>query len=290
MPVQLDPPGTDAFISTCKAAATSVTTTHDNANRLYSTMQLAAEPKVSVNFNLLATTGDDYDDVAFLARVLWLDATGADNAGLGKYDAGKWWRDGTTNALNSADELMEGGEDGRDVRDARNAAVSSTALRAAILAKADIQVTDDGLIVVQTDGIDVNVPILKDDNGNPIEAQIPLNARGGTTYGNVFITSANSIKFDANDEPMYDDPADVQKKKDLLHHENRHTYQWAGAGAWQYPILYLSEEAKRLVPEVNVDWDFSWDPIDVDLDWPEPGCTNRFEQHAGLEDGGYPCD
>lgn len=281
---QLDPDATADFVTVCRTASTSMTNTIGEAKRLYSSMMLDMAPVPTVDFVAAGTAADDYEDVATMAHICWLDATNADSEGLGEYSAYNWSPfNRVDKTLKTADNLIAGGEDGRDVRDARNAGISVEAMRLAIKADADIEVTDDGLIVAQTNGIEKDIPLIVDD----VKVTIPLNARGGTTYGNVFIAPAGTIKFDENDKPIDADPAKADKRAKLLRHETRHTYQWAAAGPYEFSALYLAEEARRAIPEIDVNIDWDWPPISGSAGFPPPGCTNAFEEHAGLEDGGY---
>ena len=77
-------------------------------------------------------------------------------------------------------------------------------------------------------------------------------ARGGTTYGNVFITG---------DSPEY-----LAKHPGIVKHEKRHAPQWAATGPVLFPIAYGAAELIGGGP-----------------------CGNVFERDAGLEEGGYKC-
>lgn len=79
----------------------------------------------------------------------------------------------------------------------------------------------------------------------------PWAQRGGTTYGNTFLTSATFEQFMVRGD-----------KASLLRHEYRHYYQWRLLGKY-FPSAYLIAGANA--------------------------CTNVLEQAAGLEDGGYTC-
>ena len=76
--------------------------------------------------------------------------------------------------------------------------------------------------------------------------------KGGTTYGNVFITG---------DSPEY-----LAKHPGIVKHEKRHAPQWAATGPVLFPIAYGAAELIGGGP-----------------------CGNVFERDAGLEEGGYKC-
>lgn len=75
--------------------------------------------------------------------------------------------------------------------------------------------------------------------------------RGGTTYGNTFLTSATFEQFMARED-----------KGQVLEHEYRHYYQWRLLGPY-FPAAYLMQGTDA--------------------------CSNVFERAAGLGDGGYVC-
>ena len=75
--------------------------------------------------------------------------------------------------------------------------------------------------------------------------------RGGTTYGNTFLTPRTATELDAS-----------PNLGSLLSHEYRHYLQWQLLGA-QFPLAYTSAGTNA--------------------------CTNVFEQAAGLRDGSYNC-
>lgn len=81
-------------------------------------------------------------------------------------------------------------------------------------------------------------------------------ARGGTTYGNYFISP---------------DPLSVlESRPNLLEHEAIHAKQWAKWGP-PFALMYLEEE--KTIRNMNL-----------------PAQCNIFEQEAGLSNGGYfPC-
>jgi hypothetical protein len=82
-------------------------------------------------------------------------------------------------------------------------------------------------------------------------------ARGGTTYGNFFITGASSV-----------DPA-------TMRHENKHADQWSIFGL-ALPFLYGANE-------YYIHSTFFTNSFRNT----GPGCQNLFERWAGLTDGGY---
>ncbi len=80
---------------------------------------------------------------------------------------------------------------------------------------------------------------------------------GGTTFGNVYVTSASVI--------------DVLGSPNLVSHEDRHTWQWALFGPVLFPLAYEEQSVR------------SWSLTG------SYACGNLFEMHAGLAKGGYSC-
>lgn len=105
-----------------------------------------------------------------------------------------------------------------------------------------------------------------------------LSRRGGTTFGDVFLVSINNsadpagqlreivrsglVWYQAADGGARPGSLSLDR---VLHHEERHAQQWARLGPARMSAGYLAEEARvRIV-----------------------GGVNRFEEDAGLADGGY---
>lgn len=84
-----------------------------------------------------------------------------------------------------------------------------------------------------------------------------LNVQGGTTYGEVFITSSKISR--------------VLSDEDLLAHEQRHSEQWASLGPVLFGASYLLEVVKS------------------EMETGTYGCGNRYEIEAGLKEGNYQC-
>ena len=167
-----------------------------------------------------------------------------------------------------ADWLMSLGDTGRGMRDSANEWITTIALAAVWAARGTCNTALGGLIVcLVTRGIDLGF------------AALPISFRGGTTYGNVFITK---------DKDDLDNVA-------LLGHELIHTYQWAAAEK-AYPALYGLESARSVRATTTVDWKagIKWTiggPVPYLYPDITPGntvCRNRFEMHAGFAAGGYP--
>ncbi len=109
--------------------------------------------------------------------------------------------------------------------------------------------------------------------GNWVQNQFSL--RGGTMWGDIFMTNVDNPEDEVEvlgdiiargTKPTSEGPGlptglDLDR---LLHHEERHARQWAEEGYASYGVQYLTEEALSLL-----------------------GKTNKFEQDAGLADGGY---
>ncbi|MEO6794979.1 MAG: DUF4226 domain-containing protein [Mycobacterium sp.] len=101
--------------------------------------------------------------------------------------------------------------------------------------------------------------------------------QGGTTYGDIFMVNIDHSADPAQQlrqivgsgHSWYDvgaQPADSQWDLDrVLHHEERHSQQWARLGTERMSVAYLAEAARVKVF----------------------GGTNWFEKDAGLHDGGY---
>lgn len=104
-----------------------------------------------------------------------------------------------------------------------------------------------------------------------------LSRQGGTTYGDIFMVNidhsadpAGQLRdiarsghswYEVGGKPT-DSGIDLDR---VLHHEERHSQQWARLGAVRMSAAYLAEETRVRVF----------------------GGTNRFENDAGLRDGGY---
>ena len=161
---------------------------------------------------------------------------------------------------------MSLGDTGRGMRDSANAWITNIAVVAAWAAHGTCSDALGGLMVCYVPhGIDLGF------------AALPISFRGGTTYGNVFITKDK------------DDLGNVA----LLGHELIHTYQWAAAEK-AYPILYGLESARSVRATTTVDWKkgIRWTigrPVPYLYPDITPGntvCRNSFEMHAGLIEGG----
>lgn len=236
-------------------------------------------------------------------------------------------------AIERADILIAAGEAGREFRDAENYPVTYISLVVGLQAGGTPHRTDDGLIVVVVPrGSELSVnDVLGGEGGRFRDIDFQPYGNGGTTYGNTFIVPAR------RDGAPHD--------ADLLNHENIHTYQWAGAGVIEFPVLYVREAvesgvrdlAENSSVEIDVDAEVDVEVVTVDpppigpestggwripgTDWHVPsvdlpqvdappipvgvdidvdvdvdvetefpfntGCTNRFEQHADLDDGNY---
>ena len=121
---------------------------------------------------------------------------------------------------------MSLGDTGRSMRDSANAWITNIAVVAAWAVHGTCTDALGGLIVCYVPhGIDLGF------------AHLPISARGGTTYGNVFITTSDR----------------ALQNVALLGHELIHTYQWAAAEK-AYPILYGLESARSLRATTTVDW------------------------------------
>ena len=163
---------------------------------------------------------------------------------------------------------MSLGDTGRGMRDSANEWITTIALAAVWAARGTCNTALGRLIVrLVTRGIDLGF------------AHLPISARGGTTYGNVFITTSDK----------------ALENVALLGHELIHTYQWAAAGK-AYPALYGLESARSVRATTTVDWKkgIRWTiggPVPYLYPDITPGntvCRNRFESHAGFLAGGYP--
>lgn len=104
-----------------------------------------------------------------------------------------------------------------------------------------------------------------------------LSQRGGTTYGDIFL-----VNLDHRDDPTrrlrqiiesgvgwHEADGKLHRGRlplaRLLHHEERHSRQWARLGPARMGVAYLGEELRARLT----------------------GGVNRFEEDAGLADGGY---
>lgn len=175
-----------------------------------------------------------------------LDATSSGRFGLPRLDR-------SALAIDRADVLIGAGQAGRDYRDAVNHPVTYVALAVGLQSGGAARRTDDGLIVV-TVPADAEVS-LNDLIGSGSDFAVAPFGRGGTTYGNTFIVP---------DTNRVDD--------DLLNHENIHTYQWAGAGPVEYPVLYGVQSGNSAITDITrngLDIDFSLNgdihttPVDI---------------------------
>ncbi len=118
-----------------------------------------------------------------------------------------------------------------------------------------IVATPEGILMTAAGDSDLGLPNLID----------LFSVRGGVTWGEMFVTNGS-----------HDDPAAVLRAAvtqdtlngvplgPLLGHERIHSEQWAYYGYYRFIYEYIRE---------------GFDP-----------CENRFEQEAGWEEGGYPCD
>jgi len=118
-----------------------------------------------------------------------------------------------------------------------------------------IVATPEGILMAAAGDSDLGLPNLVD----------LFSVNGGVTYGEMFVTNGS-----------HDDPAEVLRAavtqdtlngvplSPLLAHERIHSEQWAVYGYYRFIYEYLREGGD--------------------------GCENRFEQEAGLEEGGYSCD
>ncbi|KAA1396147.1 hypothetical protein ESP70_015980 [Aeromicrobium ginsengisoli] len=118
-------------------------------------------------------------------------------------------------------------------------------------------------------------------------------SNGGTTFGDIFmlniddpddsheairsvIQSGVANYADNDGEPRPDSSLDLDR---LLHHEERHSQQWAREGYAGFIASYLNE---------SVDWDMEgWGPFQAPIPHTVDGKDNSYEADAGLTDGGY---
>ena len=118
-------------------------------------------------------------------------------------------------------------------------------------------------------------------------------SNGGTTFGDIFmlniddpddshealrsvIQSGLANYADSDGEPYSDSRLDLDR---LLHHEERHSQQWAREGYAGFIASYLNE---------SVDWDMKgWGPFQAPIPHTADGKDNAYEADAGLTDGGY---
>ena len=118
-------------------------------------------------------------------------------------------------------------------------------------------------------------------------------SNGGTTFGDIFmlniddpddshealrsvIQSGLANYADSDGEPYSDSSLDLDR---LLHHEERHSQQWAREGYAGFIASYLNE---------SVDWDMKgWGPFQAPIPHTAEGKDNAYESDAGLTDGGY---
>lgn len=118
-------------------------------------------------------------------------------------------------------------------------------------------------------------------------------ASGGTTFGEIFMLNIDDpedgrealisvIKSGvanyggADGEPDPDPDLDLDR---LLHHEERHSQQWADEGYAPFIAGYANES-------VDVDWK-GWGPFQAPIPHQVEGRDNSYEADAGLTDGGY---
>lgn len=127
--------------------------------------------------------------------------------------------------------------------------------------------------------------------GNGLQDVYSMN--GGTTFGDIFmlniddpddsraamtsvIQSGTANYADDDGEPYADPDLDLDR---LLHHEERHSQQWADEGYAGFIASYLNE---------SVDWDMKgWGPFQAPIPHGVDGKDNKYEADAGLTDGGY---
>jgi hypothetical protein len=128
--------------------------------------------------------------------------------------------------------------------------------------------------------------------GNGLQDLYSMN--GGTTFGDTFmlniddpddakraltqiIQSGEAATTGSDGEPApRSDHLDLDR---LLHHEERHSEQWADKGYAGFIADYLNE---------SVDWDMQgWGPFQAPIPHTAEGKDNWYEADAGLTDGGY---
>lgn len=127
--------------------------------------------------------------------------------------------------------------------------------------------------------------------GNGLQDVYSMN--GGTTFGDIFMMNiddpddareamievirSGDANYTDDDGKQYADP-DLDLDR-LLHHEERHSQQWADEGYAGFIASYLSES-------VDVDWE-GWGPFQAPIPHGVEGKDNKYEADAGLTDGGY---
>ncbi|MEH3033788.1 MAG: hypothetical protein PGN07_07045 [Aeromicrobium erythreum] len=126
--------------------------------------------------------------------------------------------------------------------------------------------------------------------GNPL--QDLYSQAGGSTWGDIFmlniddpddthatlvdvIESGNQWR-EGDDGPYEDSSLDLDR---LLHHEERHSRQWADEGYLGFITGYANES-------IDVDWK-GWGPFRAPIPHQVEGRDNSYEVDAGLADGGY---
>jgi len=128
--------------------------------------------------------------------------------------------------------------------------------------------------------------------GNGLQDLYSMN--GGTTFGDTFmlniddpddaraalasiIQSGEGAATGSDGQPApRNDHLDLDR---LLHHEERHSEQWADKGYAGFIAGYLNE---------SVDWDMEgWGPFQAPIPHTAEGKDNWYEADAGLTDGGY---
>ncbi len=104
---------------------------------------------------------------------------------------------------------------------------------------------ENGLVACHSPGVELPV----------VDVTVPLNGRGGTTFGEVFVT----------DNPVTYERMVAGELPELAAHEQAHSVQWALWGFADFPVAYLLDAAAS----------------------GNRGERQYFEIQAGLEDGGY---
>ncbi|WP_237160498.1 hypothetical protein [Mycolicibacter engbaekii] len=96
-----------------------------------------------------------------------------------------------------------------------------------------------------------------------------LSHRGGTMWGDLFLVNSQRVSDPARRMREIVESGRLGRHgpglDSLLHHEEIHAQQWADLGPLRMPARYLAEEARARIR----------------------GGVNRFEEEAGLRDGGY---
>lgn len=117
-------------------------------------------------------------------------------------------------------------------------------------------------------------------------------ANGGTTFGDIFmlniddpddprlalreVIETGTSAYEDDGQVAYDPNLDLDR---LLHHEERHSQQWASEGYFGFIAGYADEAT-------DVVWK-GWGPFGVPWIEQVDGKDNSYEQDAGLHDGGY---